>query len=78
VGGAAAGPTELPLTLSEFQRAAGDLTYALTHRLSFGLSHRYDQYPVGPPVPFTRESVSAKGFYRVPVYPRVARASCRA
>jgi MtrB/PioB family decaheme-associated outer membrane protein len=39
-------PTELPPTLSEFHRGTVDLTYALTNRVSLGVSYWYDQYRV--------------------------------
>ena len=39
-------PTELPPTLSEFNRGTVDLMYALSTRLSLGVSYWYDQYRV--------------------------------
>jgi MtrB/PioB family decaheme-associated outer membrane protein len=39
-------PTELPPTLSEFHRASLDLSYALSSRVSVGVSYWYDQYRV--------------------------------
>ena len=39
-------PTELPPTLSEFHRGTVDLMYALTRRISVGVSYWYDRYRV--------------------------------
>lgn len=39
-------PTELPPTLSEFNRGTLDLSYSLTGRLSIGVSYWYDRYRV--------------------------------
>jgi MtrB/PioB family decaheme-associated outer membrane protein len=39
-------PTELPPTLSEFQRGTLDLIYALSSRISIGAAYWYDQYRV--------------------------------
>jgi MtrB/PioB family decaheme-associated outer membrane protein len=39
-------PTELPPTLSEFNRGTVDLSYALSGRLSVGVSYWYDRYRV--------------------------------
>ena len=39
-------PTELPPTLSEFRRGTVDVSYALTNRVSVGMSYWYDQFRV--------------------------------